>query len=149
MIKIISELKQNEQLYKAVMERLNAIPDSINWLCRYSFGELVKTKNYLSEYEMRFTPEQHRFFMARFNEAESNILQQLMKSSGDDVLKRIESRVKVSTEKTKRYVESIIEQLNNEAELNRLIEDKKKEQKRLNTKSSMELDYQKLQSIFQ
>lgn len=148
MIKIVSQLiNENPELLAEVVRRLKAIPGSSSWMCFYTFGELVKAKDFLSEYEMRFTPEQHRSFMSRFDsDCEKNILQTLMKSSGDDVLKRVESRVKVSTEKTKRFIESILEEIDHENELNRLVEEAKS--KRTKQKSSMDVDYEKLKSIF-
>lgn len=147
MIKAITKLKEDPKMYNEVVSRIIVIPDSGNWFCRYSFGEFQKAAYFISEYEMRFTPEQHNSFMSRFNECETNILQQLLKSSGEDVLKRVESRVKVCTQKTQRFIESIVEDVEHENEIYRMVEEAKSN--RTKTKSSLETDYQKLKSIFE
>lgn len=148
MIKAISKLRKDDpKLFRTVEDRIYLIPDHINWYCRYSFGEFIKLSDFLNKNEMGFTSEQYQFFMSKFNECETNILRQMLKSSGDEVLKKIEQRVKIYTQKTQRTIDLIISDIQNEIEIDALIEEKKS--KRTHEKPSIESDYEKLKAIFE
>ncbi|WP_031432182.1 hypothetical protein [Methylomarinum vadi] len=146
-IKIVSELKQNNPaLFAEVEKRLKAIPGSAEWYMKLTAGELQRLANFVEMHSMNFTSEQERYVFDNLEPAERNVVDMLIKQSGDDVIKKVQSICKTKNERSKRYIESIIEDISAEQEIEQLVSEAKSN--RTSKKSDVQRDWERVKSIF-
>ncbi|MEW8611810.1 MAG: hypothetical protein AB2610_01505 [Candidatus Thiodiazotropha sp.] len=146
-IKIVSELKQdNPALFAEVEKRLKAIPGSAEWYMRMSAGELQRLASFIDIHGMNFTSERELYVFGKLEPAERNVIDMLLKQSGDAVIKKVQSICKTKGERTKRYIESICEDISAEQEIEKLVSEAKSN--RTSKKSDVQRDWERVKSIF-
>lgn len=103
MLKLFSEMKQaDEQLYKECIQTCMSEKDSHSWFTTKSFGELKRVAEFCNAHSWEIDMQRiaHKFTAFEFDMIES-----LMKVSGESALASRERACRTAAQKTCRFVE--------------------------------------------
>ena len=147
MIKTISEM--DKDLFRKAEKKLLELHDTDSWYCRFTFGELKKAAAYLREFGLTFTTAEERDFLRRFNVFELNTIRRLVNTTTEEKIKAAEQVVKTATQKTDRYLMSLVEEIKIDHAIERFAEEKRRNSSRLNRRTGeKDVEYGRLQEIF-
>jgi len=144
MIKLLSTMKtENPEQYEKVYDELLNHPEAGSFVCRFSFGELQKTANFLSLNSWSVNPE---VVYKKFNSFERSVIESIISvGTSEAKLQGRERLVRTAIQRTSRAINHILGTIKEREEIEKLSA-KISQKGQANTNARKE--WENLQSIF-
>ena len=119
MIKLFSQMKaENPSQYQKVYKELLKHPEASSFVCRFSFGELSKTAQFLDHNSWSVNPE---VVFKNFNAFERSLIESIISAGTNEAkLQGRERLVRTAIQRTSRAVQHILGTMKEREELERL-----------------------------